>query len=250
MDFNTRLLHEINDNGYANGATLPPIFQSNAFQYDSFEALERVFQHKDMGFAYSRVGNPTAAAFEQRICALEGGIGAVSTASGMAAVTQALLNITTPGDEIISGSGLYGGTIDLFGDLKKLGIRTRFVDSLTPEEIEPLINDRTRCIFGELISNPSLRALDVEAVSVLAHRHGFPLIVDSTTATPYLANPIALGADIVIHSSSKYISGSGNAISGVVIDGERFSWDFTRFPALSGFEKYGKFAYITRLRLR
>lgn len=248
MDFNTRLLHRKAAGGYAHGATLPPIVQSNAFRYESFEALEQVFQHKAMGYAYSRIGNPSVSAFEQRMNELEGGVGAVATSSGMAAITQALLNILTPGDEIIAASGLYGGTIDLFGDLEKLGIHTHFVSRLEPEQIEPLINDHTRCIFGEVIANPSLRVMDIAAVADTAHRHGVPLIVDSTTATPYLVNPISLGADIVIHSASKYISGSGDAISGVIVDGGRFPWDFERFAALRGYEKYGKFAYITRLR--
>lgn len=248
MDFNTKLLHGKAVENYPNGATLPPITQSNAYKYSDFETLERIFAHKAMGYAYTRIGNPTVSAFEQRINELEGGIGAVATSSGMAAITQALLNFLSPGDEVIAASGLYGGTIDLFGDLAKLGIRTRFVSQLIPEEIEPIVNDRTRCIFGELISNPSLRVLDVAAVASTAHAHDLPLIVDSTTATPYLANPLSLGADIVVHSSSKYISGSGDAISGVIIDGGHFSWDAERFPAMKGFERCGKFAYLTRLR--
>ena len=248
MDFNTRLLHGRAVGVYPYGATLPPITQSNAFQYESFEALERVFAHKAMGYAYSRIGNPTVSALEQRLNELEGGVGAVATSSGMAAVTQALVALTVPGDEIIAASGLYGGTIDLFDNLQKLGIRTRFVSRLEPAEIEPLITDRTRCIFGEVISNPSLRVMDISAVAAAAHAHGIPLITDSTTATPYLVNPISLGADIVIHSASKYITGSGDVISGVIVDGGRFQWDFDRFTALQGFEKYGKLALITRLR--
>ncbi len=233
---------------YSDGATLPPIAQSNAYQYEDFETLERVFAHKAMGYAYTRIGNPSVAALEQRINELEDGIGAVAVSSGMAAITQTLLAITVPGDEIIAASGLYGGTIDLFGDLEKLGIHTRFVQSMEPDELEPLITCRTRCIFGEVVANPSLRVMDIAAVAETAHAHGVPLIVDSTTATPYLVNPIALGADIVIHSASKYISGSGDAISGIIVDGGKFPWDFGRFAALRGFERYGKLAFITRLR--
>ncbi|MBR1780253.1 MAG: O-acetylhomoserine aminocarboxypropyltransferase/cysteine synthase [Oscillospiraceae bacterium] len=248
MKFNTGLLHGKAVGPYANGATLPPVTQSNAFRYDSFETLERVFAHKTMGYAYSRIGNPTVSALEQRINELEGGVGAVAASSGMAAVSMALLTILSPGDEVIAASGLYGGTIDLFGDLEKLGIHTRFVPLLTPEEIEPLITPRTRCIFGEVISNPALRVTDIAAVAELAHSHGLPFLVDSTTATPYLVRPLSLGADIVIHSSSKYITGSGDAISGVIVDGGKFRWDFARYPALKGFEHTGPFAFLMRLR--
>lgn len=248
MDFNTALLHGRAVTRYEHGATLPPIVQSNAYQYDEFETLERIFAHKAMGYAYTRIGNPTVAAFAQRVNELEGGTGAVAAASGMAAVTMALLTILSPGDEIIAAAGLYGGTIDLFGDLEKLGIHTRFAPRLTPEEIEPLINDRTRCIFGEFISNPALRVTDIAALADTAHAHGLPLLVDSTTATPYLVRPLSLGADIVIHSSSKYIAGSGDAVSGVIVDGGKFLWDFARYPALAGFEKYGKLAFLMRLR--
>lgn len=248
MEFNTKLLHGKAVARYADGATLPPITQSNAFQYESFESLERVFAHKAMGFAYSRIGNPTVAAFEQRVNELEGGAGAVATSSGMAAITMALLCILSPGDEIIACSGLYGGTIDLLRDLEKLGIHTRFVRRMTAEEIEPLINEHTRVLFGELISNPALHIMDVTAVAEVAHAHGLPLIVDSTTATPFLARPLSLGADIVIHSSSKYLNGSGAAISGIIVDGGRFSWDYARYPALQGFEQYGKLAFLLRLR--
>ena len=248
MDFNTTLLHGKAVMRYEHGATLPAIVQSNAYAYDEFETLERVFSHKTMGYAYTRIGNPTVAAFAQRINELEGGAGAVATASGMAAVSMALLTILSPGDEIIAGSGLYGGTIDLFGDLRKLGVHTRFVNRLEPGEIEPLINDRTRCIFGEVISNPALQVTDIAAAAQTAHDHGLPLFVDSTTATPYLVRPLDLGADVVIHSSSKYIAGSGNAISGVIVDSGKFPWDPARYPALDGFERYGKLAFLLRLR--
>ncbi len=248
MNFNTKLLHGKAVEQYPYGSTLPPVVQSNAYRYDSFETLERVFSHKAAGYAYSRIGNPTVAAFERRINELEGGAGAVATASGMAAISQTLLTFLSPGDEVIAANSLYGGTLELFEDLEKLGIRTRFVSRLDTEETGRAFTDRTRCIFGELISNPALQVLDVPAVSEFAHAHSVPLLVDSTTATPYIASPIALGADIVLHSSSKYISGSGNAISGVIIDSGRFAWSSDRFPALQGVEKWGKLAFLTRLR--
>lgn len=248
MEFNTKLLHGKAVEQYPHGSTLPPVIQANAYRYDSFEALERVFSHKAMGYAYSRIGNPTVAAFERRINELEGGAGAVAAASGMAAISQALLTFLSPGDEVIAASGLYGGTLELFEDLERLGIHTKFVSRLEPGRIGRAFSDRTRCIYGELISNPALQVLDVPAVSELAHARGVPLLVDSTTATPYIASPIALGADIVLHSSSKYICGSGDAISGVIVDSGRFPWSADRFPALRGFEKWGKLAFLTRLR--
>lgn len=140
-------------------------------------------------------------------------------------MTLALLNILEAGDEIIAGSGLFGGTIDLFGDLKAFGITTRFAKQITVEEIAPLITDKTKVVFGEVIGNPGLDVIDLKAVSEFVHSKGIPLIVDSTTATPYLVQPIAYGADVVVHSSSKYINGGGNAISGVIVDSGKFSWD-------------------------
>lgn len=248
MDFNTRLLHGKAVRKYADGATLPQISQVSAFQYDSAEEQDRVFHHLAAGFAYSRVANPTVAAFEQRINEMEGGNAAIACSSGMFAITLALLNMLCAGDEIIAGRGLYGGTIDLFEDLTKLGIVTRYVDDVTVEQIEPLINDRTRVIFGEIICNPGLTVMDVKSVADFAHSRDIPLIVDSTTATPYLINPIALGADIVVHSTTKYINGSGNSIGGVIIDSARFKWDFDKFSALDGYRKYGLYAYTIRLR--
>ncbi|MGN0255762.1 MAG: O-acetylhomoserine aminocarboxypropyltransferase/cysteine synthase family protein [Chordicoccus sp.] len=248
MKFNTRLLHGRAVKRYAEGATVPPIAQVTAFSFPSAEEQANVFQHKAAGFAYSRVGNPTVAAFETRLNELEGGNACIACSSGMSAITLALLNMLCAGDEIIAGSGLYGGSIDLFEDLTKFGIKTRFVRHMTVEEIEPLVNERTRVIFGELIGNPGLEIMDVPKVADYAHHIGVPLIVDSTTATPYIAKPLELGADIVVHSSSKYINGGGNSVSGAIIDGARFKWDFDKFKALSGYRKFGILAYTIRLR--
>ncbi len=248
MYFNTCLLHGKNTAQYADGATLVPVFQSNAFRCQTIEDLERVFSHKKPGFAYSRIGNPTVAAFEQRISELEGGIGAVAASSGMAAVSHTLLSLLVPGDEIIASGCLYGGTIGLFDDLERLGIHTHFVSRLDEESIQAAVTSRSRCVFGEVIANPALSVLDIRAAARAAHAAGLPLIVDNTTATPFLCRPLSLGADIVIHSASKYIVGSGDAISGVVVDGGSFSWDRTHFPALAGFEKFGKLAFLLRLR--
>ena len=246
--FNTRLLHDKTSVGYAQREILPPVSQVNAFRYESAEELEKVFRHKSAGFAYTRVGNPTTAAFERRINELEGGVGAVATSSGMAAITAALLTVAQNGDEIIAGTGLYGGTIDLFRDFEKFGIRVVYARETSEETIRTLITDKTRAVFAELVGNPSLAVLDVPKVSAVAHAAGVPLFVDSTTATPYLVRPLELGADVVIHSTSKYINGGGNSIGGIVVDGGKFPWDFEKHKALAEFSKYGKLAFSVRLR--
>jgi len=248
MKFNTALLHQNFDGEKSTGSTIMPIYQVSAFAHETAEKLEKVFHNQAPGFAYTRISNPTVDAFEKRVAAMEHGIGAVSCSSGMTAVTMALLNILHAGDEVIAGSGLFGGTIDLFSDLKAFGITTRFAESVTVEEIEPLINKHTKVVFTELIGNPKLDVVDLKAVSELVHAHGIPLIIDSTTATPYLIHPFEYGADVVVHSSSKYINGGGNAISGVIVDSGNFSWDKSRYDGFEPFEKYGKFAYLAKLR--
>ena len=248
MEFNTALLHKNFSGDKASGSTMTPIYQVSAFSHSSAEQLEKVFSNKAPGYAYSRIGNPTVASFEARIAALENGAGAVACSSGMAAVTMALLNILESGDEIIVGAGLFGGTIDLLKDLEAFGITAHFADKVTPQNVEPLINERTRAVFAELIGNPKLDIVDIEAVSNLAHRYNIPLIIDSTTATPYLVHPIDFGADIVVHSTSKYINGGGNAISGIIIDSGKFEWDTEKFKGMTEYKKYGKLSYLAKLR--
>ena len=220
----------------------------SAFAQESAEKLEAVFNNRAPGFAYTRISNPTVASFENRMNALEKGLGAVACSSGMAAVTLSLLNILESGDEVIAGAGLFGGTIDLFGDLKAFGITTRFASHVTVEELKPLINEKTKAVFAELIGNPGLEIVDLKEVSALCHEHGVPLIIDSTTATPYLINPFEYGADIVVHSTSKYINGGGNSISGVIIDSGKFAWNFEKHTALAEYKKMGKLAYLAKLR--
>ena len=232
MKFNTALLHNSFVEEKATGSTLTPIYQTGAFAQGSAEKLEAVFNNKAAGFAYTRISNPTVDSFERRAAAMEKGIGAIACSSGMAAVTMSLLNILEAGDEIIAGSALFGGTIDLFGDLEAFGIKTVFADEVTAESVERLATDKTKAVFTELIGNPKLNVTDIKAVADAAHAHGFPLIIDSTTATPYLVNPFDYGADIVVHSSSKYINGSGNAISGVIIDSGNFKWDPERYKEI------------------
>lgn len=248
MNFNTKLLHGNLKGKTFLGETTTPIFQVNAFSHESPEKLEKVFNNKAPGYAYSRIGNPTITAFENKIAELEHGIGAVACSSGMAAITLTLLGILSSGDEVIAASGLFGGTIDLFSDLSSFGITTKFVNHISVENIEPLITDKTKVVFGELIGNPALDIVDIENVSAFVHEKGIPLIIDSTTATPYLANPLDCGADIVVHSSSKYINGSGTAISGVIVDSGKFEWRSDRYPSLSGYEKFGRFAFLSKLR--
>ena len=213
MEFTTKILHGNSAKKFDKGATFPPISQVSAFAYDSSEELEKVFAGKAAGFSYTRIGNPTVDAFEKRVCELEGGLAATACSSGMTAITAALLNILQSGDEIIASSGLFGGTISLLNDLKPFGITTKFVPSVSAEDIKSAITDKTKAIFGEIIGNPSLDVMDIEKVAGLVHENGIPLLVDATTVTPYLVNPLKFGADIVIHSSSKYIISSFNLTS-------------------------------------
>jgi O-acetylhomoserine (thiol)-lyase len=245
LGFNTRLLHFPAEAG--TGATLPSIAQSSAFAYESAEKLEKVFQGRAPGFAYTRIGNPTVAAFENRIAAIEGAMSAVATSSGMAAISIALLNILQAGDELISASGLFGGTLELFRDFEKFGIKTIYVDTVTAEAVKKAATPRTKAVFAELIGNPKLDVVDVESVAKVCSELGIPLVIDSTTATPAIVRPLELGASVVVHSASKYISGQGNAISGVILDGGKFLWS-EKFGALSEFLTFGKMAYTVRLR--
>lgn len=248
MGFNTALLHQALKGDAQTGATLTPIYQSSAFYQPSAEQHEKLFHNKIGGFSYTRINNPTIAAFEERMTALEKGCTSVACASGMAALTNALMNIAGAGDEIIASTSLYGGTIDLFHDLEAFGIHTLFVESSHLEQIEAHITENTKVIFAETIGNPKLDVTDIPALSELAHRYGIPLIVDNTVATPYLVNPIALGADIVINSTSKYINGNSDAISGVITDSGNFNWDTAKYPGLTEYKKFGKFAYTAKLR--
>ena len=213
--FNTALLHGVDDkNPY--GTTQVPIYQSSAFRHECAEDLEKIFTNKAMGFSYTRINNPTVEAFEKRVTLLEGGIGSVACASGMAALSNAFMNILQSGDEIVAAAGLYGGTVELFEDLEAFGITTRYVKKNEPESYEELITDKTRLIFAETIGNPMLDVTDIAAVAEMAHRNHLPLIIDNTVATPYLVKPISLGADVVVNSSSKYMNGNSDAISGVL----------------------------------
>ena len=245
--FNTGLLHGTNEK-YPQGATQVPIYQSSAFRHDSAEDLEKIFDNKKMGFSYTRINNPTVESFEKRVTMLEDGIGSVACASGMAALTNAFLNILQAGDEVVAACGLYGGTVELFDDLKPFGISVKYVKENKPEAFEAEITEKTRLVFAETIGNPKLDVTDIQAVAEVAHKYDVPLIVDNTVATPYLIRPLKLGADIVVHSSSKYINGSSDAISGILVCGKGLKWDPDRYPGLAPYRKFGPFAYIAKLR--
>lgn len=247
MRFNTSLLHA-GVTKEANGSTLPPVYQTSAFEQDSASDLEKIFENKAPGYCYTRVGNPTITAFENRITKLEGGIASIACASGMAAIMNAFLNILRSGDEIVSSASLYGGTIDLFRDLEAFGITTRYVENNNWDQIEGAINEHTRLVFAETIGNPCLDVTDIEKLAEIAHSHELPLIVDNTTSTPYLIQVLKHGADIVVNSSSKYINGSSNSISGILTDGGKFKWDKNKYPGMAEYAKFGPMAFIAKLR--
>jgi O-acetylhomoserine (thiol)-lyase len=247
--FSTLLVHGGLESGPA-GATTVPIVQSSSFAYDTAEGLEDVFRGRAMGQVYTRINNPTTESLERRLALLDGGVAAIATSSGMAAITTAVMTIVRAGDEILSSSSLFGGTFSLFRDtLANFGITTRFVDPTNPEGFRNAINDRTRLLFVETIGNPKLDVPDVPALAKIAHDAGLPILVDATVTTPYLATGAKLGADIVIHSTSKYLNGTGNSIGGVIIDQGVFNWNSPLFPHFELFhKKYRGFAFSARAR--
>lgn len=248
MRLNTSLIHGGVRRNDKNGSTQIPVYQASAFAHESAEELEKIFGNRAAGFTYTRLGNPTVEAFEARITALEGGVASVACASGMAALTNAFLNILRTGDEIVTSASLYGGSIDLFLDFEAFGIKTVYVENNNWDAFEKAVNEHTRLVFAETVGNPKLDVTDIRGLSKLAHGHGLPLIIDNTAATAYLVRPIELGADIVVNSSSKYINGSSNAISGVLTDSGKFKWNVEKYPGMKEYVKFGPFAYTAKLR--
>ncbi|WP_249869386.1 O-acetylhomoserine aminocarboxypropyltransferase/cysteine synthase family protein [Oceanobacillus saliphilus] len=256
----TLLLHGGQQPDPSTGSRAVPIYQTTSYVFRDTEHAQNLFGLAESGNIYSRIMNPTVDAFEQRVAQLEDGVGAVATSSGMAAITLAILNIAGSGDEIIADSNLYGGTYNLFATtLPRYGITVKFVDGTDPSEIEAAITSKTKAVFGEIITNPSLYVFDVEKVAEVAHKHGVPLIIDNTFATPYIAKPLAWGADIVVHSATKWIGGHGTTIGGIVVDGGKFDWSNGRFPGFTEPDesynglKYidlGGAAFITKLRVQ
>lgn len=248
MKFNTALLHGDFNGEPSTGATLVPIYQSSAFGQETAEKIEMIFHNKAAGYAYSRISNPTVASFETRITCLEGGLASVATSSGMAAITAAFLNILSSGDEVISKASVFGGTLDLYKDLERLGIKVRIVDELDKESLEGLVNENTKAVFAETIGNPKLDVTDIKSAAELIHSYGLPFILDNTSATAALVKGIELGADIIINSSSKYINGNSSAISGIITDSGNFKWTEDRYPIMKDYIKYGKYAFTAKLK--
>lgn len=221
----------------ATNARAVPIYQTTSYVFDDTQHAADLFALKTPGNIYTRIMNPTQAVFEARVAALEGGVGALATASGAAAITYAVLTLTRAGDNIVALSTLYGGTYALFAHtLPQFGIETRFVDPDRPEDLARHVDDRTRLVFGETIGNPLVNVVDLDAWSAAAHEHGLPFIVDNTVPTPYLCRVFDHGADIAVHSATKFIGGHGTSVGGVIVDSGRFDWTAhaDRFPGLTG----------------
>lgn len=237
-----------------------PIYQSTTFKYDTSEEMAKLFDLEKSGYFYTRLQNPTNDAVAAKIAALEGGVGAMLTSSGQAANFYAVFNICEAGDHFVCSSTIYGGTFNLFGvTMKKLGIECTFVDADAPEEeIEKAFRPNTKCLFGETISNPSINVLDIEKFARIAHKHGVPLIVDNTFATPINCRPFEWGADIVTHSTTKYMDGHATCVGGAIVDSGNFDWEAhaDKFPGLTQpdasyhgltyTKAFGKMAYMTK----
>ncbi|WP_338832727.1 O-acetyl-L-homoserine sulfhydrylase [Moorella humiferrea] len=259
--FATQAIHAGQEPDPVTGAQAVPIYQTTSYVFRDAEHAARLFALKEEGNIYTRITNPTTEVFEKRMAALEGGVGALATASGQAAITLAVANIANAGQEIVASTSLYGGTFTLFNyTLPKFGIKVRFVDSTDPEDYRKAINDNTRAIYVEILGNPKLDIPDLEALADIAHGAGIPLIVDNTFATPYLCRPIEFGADIVVHSATKFIGGHGTSIGGVIVDSGKFNWDNGKFPGLvepdpsyhglSYVKAFGTAAYIVKARVQ
>lgn len=258
--FETNALHAGHDVTKHAGTRAVPIYQTSSYVFDNSEHAANLFGLSEAGYIYTRLNNPTNDILEQRLAALEGGIGAVVTASGTAAITTALLVLLKTGDHIVASSSLYGGTFNLLQTtLPRLGITTTFVDPSDPANFTKAANENTKVFFIESLGNPKLDVLDIEAISAEAKALKVPLIVDNTVASPYLLNPIAHGANIVIHSLTKYISGNGTSLGGVIVDAGTFDWSSGRFPEFTtpnaGYhglvyhEALGNAAFIARVRI-
>ena len=258
--FDTLSLHAGSRPDPTTGARATPIYQSASFVFPDSDFAAGLFNIERAGHVYSRLSNPTNAVLEERIAALDGGVGAIATASGQAAMHLAVVTVCSAGDHIVASRSLYGGTHNLLEyTLPRFGIETTFVDPRDPAAFEAAIKDDTRLLFGEILGNPGLEVLNVPEVSRVAHDHGLPLLVDATFTTPYLCQPIALGADLVMHSATKFLSGHGVVIGGLLVDGGTFDWESSdRFETLTepyaGFhelvfaEEFGPAAFITRAR--
>ncbi len=244
----------------ATGARALPIYQTTSFVFDSADHAASLFNLQAFGNVYSRLSNPTVAALEERVAALERGRAAVASSSGMAAEAMALMTILQAGDHVVAAGALYGGSVTMLAvNLKKFGIETTFVDATRPEAFASAIRPNTRAVYAETLGNPSLVVLDIAALAEVAHAHGLPLVVDNTVPSPFLCNPVALGADIVVHSATKYLAGHGTTLGGVVVEGGKFPWDNGKFPGMTEpspgyhgvkfYETFGDFGFTMRCRM-
>ncbi|MFM2066217.1 MAG: hypothetical protein RLZZ584_1126 [Pseudomonadota bacterium] len=248
----------------ATGARALPIYQTTSFVFDSADHAASLFNLQTFGNVYSRLSNPTVAALEERVAALEGGRAAIASSSGMAAEAMALLTLLQAGDHVVAAGALYGGTVSMLAvNLKKFGIETTFVDATSPAAFAAAMKPNTRAVFAESLGNPSLQVLDIQAVADVAHEHGVPLIVDNTVPSPFLCNPLKFGADIVVHSATKYLAGHGTTLGGVIVESGKpagnFHWANGKFPGMTepspGYhgvkfhETFGDFAYTMRARM-
>src|SRR5690242_13449866 len=257
--FATKSLHAGHAPDAASRARAVPIYQSTSFTFEDSSHAARLFALQQFGNIYTRIMNPTTDVFEQRIAALENGVGALATASGQAAQFLAITSLMGPGDELVAASTLYGGTYTQFDvSFRRLGIDVKFVEPDDPENFRKAITPKTKAIYGETIANPRMNVLDIEAVAKIAHEAGVPLIVDNTMASPYLCRPIEYGADIVLHSATKFLGGHGTSIGGVIVDSGKFQWT-DKYPAITqpspGYhgmkfaEVFGPLAYIIKVRV-
>jgi O-acetylhomoserine (thiol)-lyase len=258
--FATRALHAGQQPDAETGARAVPVYQTTSYVFEDTAHAAALFNLQRLGNIYTRIMNPTTAVFEERMASLERGVGALAVGSGQAAQFIALASLLESGDEIVAAKTLYGGTYTQFDvSFRRLGIQTTFVDPNDPENFRRAITPRTRVLYGETIGNPRMNVLDIAAVAAIAHENNLPLVVDNTFASPYLCRPIEHGADIVVHSATKFIGGHGTSIGGVIVDGGRFPWDRGRFPQLLEpskgyhgirfYETFGDFAYIMKARV-
>jgi O-acetylhomoserine (thiol)-lyase len=259
MGFATRSLHAGQTPDKASLARAVPIYQTSSFVFENSSHAAELFALEKFGNIYTRIMNPTTAVLEERVAALEGGIGALATSSGQAAQFLAITSLLEAGDELVAASTLYGGTYTQFDvSFRRLGINVKFVEPDDPENFRKAITPKTRALYGETIANPRMNVLDIERVAAIAHEAGLPLVVDNTMASPYLCRPIEHGADIVLHSATKYLGGHGTSIGGIIVDSGRFQWG-EKFPALSapspGYhgmtftETFGNLAFIVKTRV-
>ncbi|MBW2655580.1 MAG: O-acetylhomoserine aminocarboxypropyltransferase/cysteine synthase [Deltaproteobacteria bacterium] len=247
--FETRAIHEGLKDAAWGGATLPPIFQTAAHYHETADSLSKTFAGQTQDHIYMRLSNPTNRFLEQKLASLESGAGAVVTGSGMAAINNACMTLLRSGDEFIASRSLFMSSYTLFTNIfKKYGINVKLVDPLNFDEIEQAINEKTRFVYMETITNPKMEIADITSIADIAHRNGIPLLMDNTLASPWLCRPIELGADIVLHSTTKYLSGHGAALGGVVVDAGNFDWSCEKFSDFAPFvEQKGNLAFLHRL---